>query len=461
MYLDHRDILGNTHNHSFICAYEGIAEEFHRARDNQVWHKLGNKFLDKRFVNKLFDGGKKLRADFYLFISNLHKIDLGKIHTHKLIGLFIKSCYFHSRFRGFFKTSRGEFLGLAEKELKQFLLNKTRDEGEGLKIFELLTTPSKFDEINKELADWVTLLSPKRACGKEEILRHVYKYPWLAAHSYDLNEIKNMFYNRYQADRQQFRSLQDDLDELIKSKTALANQQKRILIQYNNKFINYLSWLFQEAALERMRLKGGWAGSDFLYRQLYSEIARRADIPLEDLYSLYKIDEAIKALKLKQPALDQREKEQRKRIYMFWLKSGHLHFFSGSKAEALIQKELKNIINKQKGVKILKGQPASLGQAIGPVRIIIPGDLKMLSHAFMNVKPGEIMVTTMTQPNMVPMMKKVAAIVTDEGGLTSHAAIIARELGIPCVVGTQMGTRVFKDGDMIEVDAERGIVRKL
>jgi hypothetical protein len=62
---------------------------------------------------------------------------------------------------------------------------------------------------------------------------------------------------------------------------------------------------------------------------------------------------------------------------------------------------------------------------------------------------------------MVPAMKKAVAFVTDEGGITCHAAIISRELKIPCVLGTQIGTKVLKDGDMVEVDADKGVVRVL
>ncbi len=74
---------------------------------------------------------------------------------------------------------------------------------------------------------------------------------------------------------------------------------------------------------------------------------------------------------------------------------------------------------------------------------------------------GEILVTTMTQPNLLAAMRKAAAIVTDQGGMTSHAAVISRELGIPCVVGTYKATRIFKTGDVLEVDANKGIVRLL
>ncbi len=78
-----------------------------------------------------------------------------------------------------------------------------------------------------------------------------------------------------------------------------------------------------------------------------------------------------------------------------------------------------------------------------------------------NMKRGQILVTPMTSPDFVTAMKKAAAIVTDWGGLLCHAAIISREFGIPCVVGTNIATKVIKSGDMIEVDADEGIVRKI
>lgn len=79
-----------------------------------------------------------------------------------------------------------------------------------------------------------------------------------------------------------------------------------------------------------------------------------------------------------------------------------------------------------------------------------------------NFKKGEILVAPMTSPEYVFLMKKAVAIVTDSGGLTSHAAIVSRELGVPCVVGTKIATQVLKNGDMVEVDAtSTGVVRKI
>jgi len=103
----------------------------------------------------------------------------------------------------------------------------------------------------------------------------------------------------------------------------------------------------------------------------------------------------------------------------------------------------------------VKGNCARPGKVKGIVRVIL--NIKDCAK----MKKGEIIVSTMTTPEFTIAMKKAAAIVTDEGGVTCHAAIVSRELGIPCVMGTRLASKVFKDGDLIEVDAEKGIVKRV
>ena len=67
----------------------------------------------------------------------------------------------------------------------------------------------------------------------------------------------------------------------------------------------------------------------------------------------------------------------------------------------------------------------------------------------------------MTEPSYLPIMKKAAAFITNEGGVLCHAAIVARELQKPCIIGTKIATHVFKDGDLVEVDADSGIIKKI
>ncbi len=103
----------------------------------------------------------------------------------------------------------------------------------------------------------------------------------------------------------------------------------------------------------------------------------------------------------------------------------------------------------------LTGTCACPGLAQGRVRIINrPEDMGKM-------RVGDVLVSTATTPNIVAAMKKASAIITDEGGLTCHAAIVSRELGTPCVVGTKIATKVLRDGDRVEVDATKGIVRRL
>ncbi|TSC94771.1 MAG: pyruvate, water dikinase [Parcubacteria group bacterium Licking1014_1] len=99
---------------------------------------------------------------------------------------------------------------------------------------------------------------------------------------------------------------------------------------------------------------------------------------------------------------------------------------------------------------ILKGIAASNGIAEGIVKIV--EGVKDISR----FADGDILVAKITEPSMVIMMNKAAAIVTDKGGLTSHPAIVSRELGIPCVVNTQTATQTLKDGMKIKVDDSKG-----
>ncbi len=104
------------------------------------------------------------------------------------------------------------------------------------------------------------------------------------------------------------------------------------------------------------------------------------------------------------------------------------------------------------GAVLLRGLGGAPGRAAGPARI-----LRTLADAG-SLSDGDILVTHMTSPDWIALMRRAAGIVTDSGGMTCHAAIVSRELGIPCVVGTGEATRVLRDGEEITVDATRGVV---
>jgi len=117
--------------------------------------------------------------------------------------------------------------------------------------------------------------------------------------------------------------------------------------------------------------------------------------------------------------------------------------------------QLKSYALKSKGALLVKG--LAVGDAIGAGKVCkldTPADIEKF-------EPGAVLVTTMTDPDWVPIMKKAAAIVTDHGGRTSHAAIVSRELGLPAIVGTETGTEVLENGMEITVSCAEGDVGRV
>lgn len=146
-----------------------------------------------------------------------------------------------------------------------------------------------------------------------------------------------------------------------------------------------------------------------------------------------------------------------KAIRSRWPKCGYVYsgedvFLSRPEADKLVKK-----IAEAHQVKsgYVNGQGAFPGIVRGRVRIVLDPRKAVV------FKQGQILIAAMTRPDYLSLIKKAGAIITDAGGVLCHAAISSREFRIPCVVGTQTATRAFRNGDLVEVDATRGIVRKL
>ena len=133
--------------------------------------------------------------------------------------------------------------------------------------------------------------------------------------------------------------------------------------------------------------------------------------------------------------------------------SAGIEWFYGAEAKNLKDRLDETIF--QKSSSVIKGMPASPGKVTGIVKII------KSTESFPKFNHDDVLVSSMTRVEFMPVVRKASAIVTDEGGITCHAAIVSRELGIPCVIGTKIATKVLKDGDYVEVDDNEGVVRKL
>ncbi|MDH3353555.1 MAG: PEP-utilizing enzyme, partial [Nanoarchaeota archaeon] len=186
----------------------------------------------------------------------------------------------------------------------------------------------------------------------------------------------------------------------------------------------------------------------YLIKSLYREIGKRFGIGYDDLM-LYSSPELIEGKRLSAEGL-----EERKRDTVSLLENGKFIVYSGKEMDSFL-KRIGFETEDYSQIKEIKGSVASQGKVKGPVKII------KLDKDIEKVEKGDVMVAITTHPDYTLKMQIASAIVTDEGGIMCHAAIVSRELGIPCIVGTETGTKILQDGDLVEVDAEKGVVRKI
>ncbi|MEW5896847.1 MAG: PEP-utilizing enzyme [Nanoarchaeota archaeon] len=241
----------------------------------------------------------------------------------------------------------------------------------------------------------------------------------------------------------------EDFLEEIKSLSNLKNEQedlqkrKREIIEKLNldektkKQINELTLL----AYYRTELLSYVQKAEYYSISLFEEIAKRLNLSYKQLVHMTD-DEIKRSLSKEKLIIPVEQIESRFENYYVELTNGEVKLSSPEKE-----------IKEEQKILEIKGNCASQGKAVGKVRIL------RNSSEISKMKQGEVLVTFMTTPDYVMAMQKAAAIVTNDGGLTCHAAIVSRELGVPCIVGTEIATRVLNDGDLVEVDATNGIVK--
>lgn len=197
----------------------------------------------------------------------------------------------------------------------------------------------------------------------------------------------------------------------------------------------------------RLRLYGraSFNKTHEIVHPLFDEIAKRFNISVYELKFLTP-NEIIKLLKEERLDINQLVKDRQKCFFIHIDGKFMLH------EDATLKLHYDDV----KGITEIKGQGTFSAKYKGKVRIIKSNnDLKKL-------KKGEIIVTQMTTTDLITEnLKKAGAIITDEGGITCHAAIVSREFKIPALIGTRIATKVLKNGDFVEVDATKGIIKKI
>lgn len=193
------------------------------------------------------------------------------------------------------------------------------------------------------------------------------------------------------------------------------------------------------------------------YRALMSALSSQYGVPLEELqhYRKSEIDRLFDGLKIARDSLDARSK-----AYVFYRTPSNVQYLEGQPAEDFINRFGERSYDKSETIRGLTAHKT--GEIVRGKVFVLELDYADLSTVLKKIdlmQKGDILVANTTAPEVITACKKASAIVTDAGGMLSHAAVVAREFNVPCIVGTQSASKVLKTGDMVEVDAEKGIVR--
>ncbi len=311
-------------------------------------------------------------------------------------------------------------------------------------IYQAVTIPTKLILMEQQKLELLEHKYHSNLVGK--IDSHVKKYQWLAVYSLlDGPYTKKDFIDMVSRVRNSKVTIKQSKEKLLERQRqfrgALVKLRREPKLLRIAKILNVYAWL----RTERVDI---WREILFLSQPFYHELARRLGWkPNETPHLSYQ--EVVDFLKsgTKPP------KEARRGGELTYLRNGKLKIVRNAR-------QIKRIVNKELGQSksrqgFVKGEPAFMGKVKGRVRLVfMPEECNKLHK-------GDILVSNMTHPDYFMGMVRAGAIVTDEGGVSCHAAIVARELKKPCVIGTKLATSVFRDGDMVEVDAIRGVVKKI
>lgn len=432
-------------------------------------------------VDKIHQETISYVQDYTKYAQSLLRIDLNRCGNQELGKIYNQLLHFQIIHHAW-SIATTWFVDSDGEDFSKLLLKRAESIASGSRyemvdVFSTLTTPSKPSmAIIEELAAWqivkeikankkslaifsqkdtskiesdLRLLSPVL---KRKISNHFKKWCWqpftYTGPAYDLSYYLALWSGWIREGI----NPTDKIKEL-KNYSLNVNERKREILK--NLKINFADRkLFQIAAdiiyLKAYRKDGVFFGM-YVLDKLLREIGNRLNLSIKQtrMIAYWEMPTAIRRGYFSADILN-----ARREFSVYYQKGRKGAIYTGAKARKFlaglnIEKE---IIKK---VSTISGTVACPGQAKGIVKIVnLPEEMGKMNK-------GDIMVAHTTFPSLVPAMKKAAAIVTDDGGITCHAAIVSRELKTPCIVGTKIATQILHDGDKVEVDAGQGTIRKI
>tara|TARA_Y100000310_G_scaffold291005_1_gene318591 strand:- start:1 stop:1407 length:1407 start_codon:yes stop_codon:yes gene_type:complete len=328
-----------------------------------------------------------------------------------------------------------------EEQGFNIIQDKVPDQIKAQKIFSAFTFPTGNSWNIIEELELLSFIEKKNP----DLTEHAKKWEWLE-YDYEGNSLSLEYFQN---------KIKEFTPEKIKKLKTLKDTQTKneelkktysTKLQFSQEEQRILNAVGKLAYFKEYR-KGLITKTLFLVEPLLKEIGKRKNFTLEQIR--YFLPEEIKELLVQNKDFKEII-EQRMNYSIFVQKNNSQKFLVENEAKQFYKDNYKEDIDYE--TKEIKGTVASMGKVKGKVKIIITvKDMEKMNQ-------GDIIVSSMTNPDLMPAIGKAAAIITDTGGLTSHAAIVSRELNVPCIIGTTHATRILKDNDEVEVDANKGII---
>lgn len=448
-----------------ICFYEnGKADWYLDMEDVERGAKIMTE-LAKTNPNISTDLMANWRADEHAFedyFTNFETEELADISDSELTD----ECYKYAGLAGARFTSSSiidHFALGTDEQISQMLRDEVGSlagESDFSKIFSVATAPVHQSFINEaeisvlEVAIKVqqgkNIDSPEIQADLKNLEK---KYFWIKNNYVDSNFVSaREFGEEISAWLATGKDLQKELDKIKSTSAKNKIAKDELFNQYQfSPLLKTLLKISEDFTRWQDERKRATYLSIYLGHSILSQMAKRKSIDPNLTKYLLPNDE-IKKWFLTGKISEAELKARQQKSVVIW-KYDTQYVFVADESEEVYQIMLGDVENEV--ASDVRGLVAMTGKAIGTARIL--GSANEVDR----VKQGDILVAVMTRPDYVSAMKRASAIVTDEGGITSHAAIVSRELGTPCIIGTKVATKVFKDGDKIEVNANHNWVRKI
>ena len=327
-----------------------------------------------------------------------------------------------------------------EQILKEELLKILEDKNQFLTLFEKLTAPEQLSFYLEEELDLLTSKDPQEHAGKYFWINNSYFQIKIEEEDYFKQKLSEI-----SEPEKEIKKIESLPKKTKREKEAIIEEfQLSEEIQKISERLSYcIHW-------QDERKKNIFIAGHYL-RLFLEEIGKRKKVNPDDLefYWCWEIKELLEDKKVSEEELRQRKEKQ---VCRYTDKN---QVFLKDNFDAIVNPFLE--IDFDPNLKEVEGLTTSKGSGVvkGKAKIVL--DVK----EFDKVDKGDILIAAMTSPEYILIMRKASAIITDEGGMTCHAAIVSRELGIPCLVATKFATKLFKDDDLVEVDPEKGLVKKV